>query len=280
MISVKNLFYTYGSENTNNIKAVDDINFSLNDGEVLGIIGKTGSGKSTLVRMLNGLLRPTKGEVILDGKNVHQDFKNSREVFFKVGLVFQYPEHQLFESSVFEDIAFGLRNKGTPEHEINKMVEESAELLGIDKNLLSCSTLSLSGGEKRKCAIAGVLAMKPDVLILDEPTAGLDYLSKKNLIEYLRKYHQKGSKTIIFISHVLEEVIELSTKILVMDSGKSVYYGTSKDLFEDNKKLSNIGLHNNQINQIMSLIKEHGYNIDGPVLTVSQAKNEIIKFLK
>lgn len=280
MISVNNLSYTYEMASNIKFKAVENINFSLVDGDILGIVGKTGSGKSTLVRMLNGLLTPTSGEVILNGKNVHKDFKNSSELFFKVGLVFQYPEHQLFEKTVFDDIAFGLRNKNTSEQEIKKIIEKTITILGIDKNLLSRSPLELSGGEKRKCAIAGVIAMNPEVLILDEPTAGLDYQSKKQLMKCLNDYCKVEKKIVIFISHVLEEVIDISNKLLVMDSGKAEYYGDTKELFKNSTQLKQIGLFNNQITDIMSLISERFPKISRNILTINQAKEEILKLLK
>lgn len=280
MISVNNLSYTYETANNVKTKAVENINFSLVDGDILGIVGKTGSGKSTLVRMLNGLLTPTIGEVILNGKNVHKDLKNSSELFFKVGLVFQYPEHQLFEKTVYDDIAFGLRNKNMLEQEIRKIIEKTITILGIDKNLLSRSPLELSGGEKRKCAIAGVIAMNPEVLILDEPTAGLDYQSKKHLIKCLNNYCKVENKILIFISHVLEEVIDISNKLLVMDSGKAMYYGDTKELFQNSTKLKQIGLFNNQITDIMSLISESFPKISRNILTINQAKEELLKLLK
>ena len=280
MISVNNLSYTYETANNVKNKAVENINFSLVDGDILGIVGKTGSGKSTLVRMLNGLLTPTIGEVILNGKNVHKDLKNSSELFFKVGLVFQYPEHQLFEKTVYDDIAFGLRNKNMLEQEIKKIIEKTITILGIDKNLLSRSPLELSGGEKRKCAIAGVIAMNPEVLILDEPTAGLDYQSKKHLMKCLNNYCKVENKIVIFISHVLEEVIDISNKLLVMDSGKAMYYGDTKELFQNSTKLKQIGLFNNQITDIMSLISESFPKISRNILTINQAKEELLKLLK
>lgn len=280
MISVNNLSYTYETANNIKTKAVENVNFSLVDGDILGIVGKTGSGKSTLVRMLNGLLTPTSGEVILNDKNVHKDFKNSSELFFKVGLVFQYPEHQLFEKTVYDDIAFGLRNKNMLEQEIKDIIEKTINILGIDKNLLSRSPLELSGGEKRKCAIAGIIAMDPEVLILDEPTAGLDYQSKKYLMKCLNDYCKVEKKIVIFISHVLEEIFDISNKLLVMDAGKSLYYGDTKKLFEKSNELKRIGLFNNQITEIMSLVNERYNKVNKNILTVDQAKEELLKLLK
>ena len=213
MIQAKNLYYTYNSDSNTPLKAVENINLSLNNGEILGIIGKTGSGKSTLVQMLSGILRPTRGEVILDGKNIHTDFKNMMEVYFKTGMVFQYPEQQLFSSTVFEDIAFGLRNKGVDEKEIKDRVMEAAKFTDLDPNLLNRSPLELSGGEKRRCAISGVIAMKPEILILDEPTSGLDAKGAKNLIASIFRYHKQEKNIIIFISHIMDEIAKVADKV-------------------------------------------------------------------
>ncbi len=281
MIEARNLSYTYESENNFKTSAVENISFSVNNGEILGILGKTGSGKSTLVQMLNGLLKPLSGEIILNGKNITTDFKNKYEVFSKIGLVFQYPEHQLFESTVFDDIAFGLKNQGLEKPEIHSRVIKIANMLGLNENLLSRSPLSLSGGEKRRCAIAGVMALKPDVLILDEPTAGMDLIGKNFLLKCLLDYHSQEKRSIILISHSVEEIIEVSSKILVLDKGKSVYYGSPGGLFKkDIKYLESLGLNPAQITQVMSLVKAEGYDIPESVLTVNQAQKEILKLLE
>jgi len=281
MIEARNLSYTYESENNFKTSAVENISFSVNNGEILGILGKTGSGKSTLVQMLNGLIKPRSGEVILDGKNINKDFENKYEVFSRIGLVFQYPEHQLFENTVFDDIAFGLKNQGLEKTEIYRQVIKTANTLGLNESLLYRSPLNLSGGEKRRCAIAGVMALKPDVLILDEPTAGMDLNGKKFLIKCLLDYHSRENKSIILISHSVEEITEISSKILVLDKGKSVYYGNPSGLFKkDIKYLESIGLNPAQITQVMSLVKAEGYDIPESVLTVNQAQKEILKLLE
>ncbi len=278
MINVNNLSYTYDLDDAK-LNAVDNLNFSLSKGETLGIIGKTGSGKSTLAKLLNGLLRPTCGEIVLNDKNIFKDFKSPQEVFFKVGLVFQYPEHQLFERTVFDDIAFGPRNKGCSESEVKMLVREAAELLGLSNDLFSKSPLELSGGEKRRCAIAGVLALKPEVLILDEPTAGLDFLGKQSLMGCLKNYHKKEQNIMILISHSMEEIASMTEKVLVMANGKMVCFDTAKNVFKNSQLLENIDLEIPQITKIMNLIRERGFNVSEGILTTHQAQKEILKLL-
>lgn len=280
MIQAKNLYYTYDSNSKTPVKAVENINLAVNKGEILGIIGKTGSGKSTLVQMLSGLLRPTSGEVILNGKNIQTDFKDMREVYFKIGMVFQYPEQQLFGSTVFEDIAFGLRNKGVPEKEINDHILEAAEFTGLNKNLLTRSPLELSGGEKRRCAISGVIAMKPEVLILDEPTSGLDSEGEKSLISSILSYHKKEKNIVIFISHVMEEIAKITDKVLVMDKNHQAFFDTTENVFQNSEKLKSMGLDVPQTTRIISLINKKGYNIDKRIITPQKAQHSIIKLLR
>lgn len=274
MIAAKNISYAYTLANGKKITAVENVSFELGSGEILGIIGKTGSGKSTLVSILAGILKPFSGTVLLDGKDI---FENSSETNFKIGLVFQYPESQLFEDTVFNDIAFAPKNKGLDEKETEKIVKEMALNFGIKEEILKSSPFSLSGGEKRKCAIAGVCAMKPEVLILDEPTAGLDFKSKKALFESIKTYCKKSGKSIIFISHVMEEVIEISDKILMLKDGKTAYCGDKKGFFES---FENIKDFTPEVFNIMKAVKNAGYNVNENILTMSEAKNEIIKLLK
>lgn len=277
MISAKNLSYEYELANGKKINVVDNISFDLEKGKSLGIIGKTGSGKSTLVSMLNGLLKPTKGKVLLNGKDINKDFKNKQEVKFKIGLVFQYPENQLFESTVYEDIAFGLKNKGLDNYKIKLEIEEISQLLKISKKVLDSSAFSLSGGEKRKCALAGTLVLKPEILILDEPTSALDFNVKTNLLKCLKNYCKKEKNSVVFISHVIEEVVEIADDILVMDKGKSIYYGKTNNLLS---KCENIEIKMPQIFEIMSVINSRGYNVSKNIFSLSQAKEELLKLLK
>jgi len=277
MISAENLFYTYELANNTKINAVENVSFNLEKGKALGIVGKTGSGKSTLVSMLNGLLVPTKGKVFLNSKDINKDFKNKQEVKFKIGLVFQYPENQLFESSVYDDIAFGLRNKGLDDYKIKLEIEEVSETLQISKKVINSSPFSLSGGEKRKCALAGTLVLKPEVLILDEPTSALDFNVKMNLLNCLKNYCKKEKNSVVFISHVMEEVVEIADDILVMKDGKSAYYGKTTDLFNE---YENIEIKVPQILEIMSIINSKGYNVSKNIFSLSEAKEELLKLLK
>ena len=276
MIEVKNLTYTYKTENKIQKPTVQNVSFSLAKGEVLGILGKTGSGKSTLIQMLGGILKPDSGEVLLNGRNVLKE-----NVGFKVGLVFQHPEQQLFENTVFDDIAFGLRNQNYGEKEIQETVEKTANILGIPKDILGRFPLSLSGGEKRRCAIAGIIALKPEILVLDEPTAGMDFQGKMSLIECLENYHKHEENSIIIVSHVLEEIVKVCDKVLIMNEGKAIYFGSIQDLLKINtQSLHAIGIEPLQITKIMNLIKDKGFNVSENILTVNQAKKEIVKLLK
>ena len=279
MINVNNLSYTYYLDNASKLNAVNNLSFSVSNGESLGIIGRTGSGKSTLAKLLNGLLRPTSGEVILNNKNISKDFRNPQEIFFKVGLVFQYPEHQLFEQTVFDDIAFGPRNKGLRESDVKISVQEAAEFVGLSKDLFSKTPLALSGGEKRRCAIAGVLALKPEVLVLDEPTSGLDFFGKQMLIECLKNYHKKENNIIILISHSMEEIASMAQRVLVMEKGKMVCLDSTQNVFKDFQTLERLGLESPQITKVISLIKERGFNVSESILTTRQARQEILKLL-
>ena len=274
MIAAKNLSYAYTLANGKKINAVENVSFELASGEILGIIGKTGSGKSTLVSVLAGILKPFSGTVLLDGKDI---FENASEMNFKIGLVFQYPEYQLFEDTVFNDIAFAPKNKGLNEKETEKIVKEMALTFGIKEEILKNSPFNLSGGEKRKCAIAGVCAMKPEVLILDEPTAGLDFKSKKALFDSIKAYCKKSNQSVIFISHVMEEIIEISDKILMLKNGKTAYYGAKNSFYEN---FENIKDFTPEVFNIMKSVKNAGYNVSENILTMSTAKNEIMKLLK
>ena len=273
MIAAKNLSYAYTLANGKKITAVEDVSFELSSGEILGIIGKTGSGKSTLVSVLAGILKPLSGSVLLGGKDI---FENASEINFKIGLVFQYPEYQLFEDTVYNDIAFAPKNKGLNEKETEKIVKEMALAFGIKEEILKSSPFNISGGEKRKCAIAGVCAMKPEILILDEPTAGLDFKSKKALFDSIKTYCKKSGQSVIFISHVMEEIIEISDKILMLKNGKTSYYGDKKGFFEN---FENIKDFTPEVFNIMKTVKNAGYNVSENVLTMSEAKNEIMKLL-
>lgn len=279
-LDIKNLSYIYNQGTALEKKAVDNVSLSVNDGEIVGIIGHTGCGKSTFVQMLNGIMRPTSGNIFLYGKDIWKDYKNRKEVYFKVGLVFQYPEKQLFSQTVYEDIAFGPRNQGFNEKEVEEKVFESLEFVGMEKTFLKRSPFELSGGEKRRVAIAGIFAMNPSILILDEPTSGLDPLSKENIINNILDYHSKRRGAVIFISHSMEEIARISDKVVVMDRGVIKMVGTPESIFCKYDNLKNINLDVPQITKIVSNIYDSGYNIDKKVVTVEKGTDEILRLLR
>ncbi|MEE0858642.1 MAG: energy-coupling factor transporter ATPase [Acutalibacteraceae bacterium] len=279
VIEVKNLSYKYGIGTPFEKTAVNDVSFSINKGEVVGVIGHTGSGKSTLVQMLNGLIKPTSGNVILENKDIWEKPKEIRNVRFKVGMVFQYPEYQLFEDTVAKDIAYGPTNMGLSEIEIKERVRTSADFVGLDNELLEKSPFDLSGGEKRRVAIAGVVAMDPEVLILDEPTAGLDPKGRELLLAQIQSYHRKRENTILFVSHSMEDIARLSDKVLVMNSGKLEFFDTPHKVFAKGNELKKMGLKIPQITQIMNTLYESGYNVKSGVLTVEEAVSQLLPLL-
>ena len=273
MISFKNVCYTYGKSDN---FSLSKINFDVRKGEILGILGKTGSGKSTIINLLSGLLKPSEGNIFLDSKNI-SDLKN--ELYSKIGILFQYPEKQLFSKTIYDDIAFGLRNRDTDENTIKKRISEIIGFLNINENLLSKSHMNLSGGEKRKCALAGILVTCPQVLILDEFTAGLDAASAFKLTEYIKNYRLQKNATIIFVSHVMEEAAYLSDKILIMNLGKQVAFGSAKEIFKQDKKLLKLGLDIPDISKIINKVNEAGYRIPFEI-QIEKAKIQILEYLK
>lgn len=279
VINVENVGFVYSQGTSFEKKALDDVSFEIEEGELVGIIGHTGSGKSTLVQLLNGLLRPTEGKIYLNGKDIWEKPKKIREVRFKVGMVFQYPEYQLFEETVRKDISFGPRNMGLPDDEIEKRVINAAKFTGIRDDQLESSPFDLSGGEKRRAAIAGVIAMDPDVLILDEPTAGLDPLGRDALLSQIVDYHRVRKNTVLLVSHSMEDIARIADRILVMSKGKKLMLDTAKNVFSRGKELESVGLRVPQITKIMMLLRENGINVDTSVLTVERGFNEIINSL-
>lgn len=273
MISFKEVYYKY--DKSDNF-SLSNINFNIDKGESLGIIGKTGSGKSTIIHLLSRLLEPFQGNIFLEGKNIN-NFKN--QLYSKIGVLFQYPEKQLFSKTIYDDIAFGLRNKNTDENIINEKILEIAKFLNIDESLLNKSHMNLSGGEKRKCALAGILVTHPQVLILDEFTAGLDAASAMKLIKYIKNYKEKEKATIIFVSHVMEEVAYLSDKILILNLGKQIAFGDSKEVFKKIKNFPSLGLDIPDVCKIIDIINEKGYDIPFEIQT-ERAKIQILKYLK
>lgn len=281
MMKINNLNYIYNANTPFEKKALDNINLEINEGEFIGLIGHTGSGKSTLVQHLNGLMKPSSGDIIIDGVNITTKDANLKEIRQKVGLVFQYPEHQLFEETIYKDIAFGPKNLGLNEEEVNKRVKESMELVGLDfEELKDRSPFELSGGQKRRVAIAGVIAMKPKILVLDEPTAGLDPSGRDEILGEIQKLYEKEGITIVLVSHSMEDVARLVDRILVMHKGKLEIDGKTRDVFRRADELENLGLGVPQITKFMRIFKEKGNDVKDDVLTVNEAKEEILKFLR
>ncbi len=281
IMKINNLNYIYNPNTPFEKKALDDINIEINAGEFIGLIGHTGSGKSTLVQHLNGLMKPTSGSITIDDINITEKDANLRLVRQKVGLVFQYPEHQLFEETIYKDIAFGPKNLGLSDQEVLTRVKDSMEQVGLDfESLKDRSPFELSGGQKRRVAIAGVLAMKPKILVLDEPTAGLDPNGRDEILGEIQKLYEKEGITIILVSHSMEDVAKLVDRILVMHRGKLAMDGETRDIFRRADELEQLGLGVPQITKFMKIYKEKGNDVKETILTVEEAKEEIIKYLR
>lgn len=280
ILELKNICYTYGVGTPFEKKAVNDVSFSVNKGELIGIIGHTGSGKSTLVQMLNGLMKPTSGQVLLDGVDIWDKPKEIRKIRFKVGMVFQYPEYQLFEETVYKDIAFGPTNKGLSAEEIDKEVRRAARFTGLKDELLDKSPFDLSGGEKRRAAIAGVIAMDPDVLVLDEPTAGLDPMGRDVLLSQIVRYHKERQNTVLLVSHSMEDIARVADRIVVMNKSKLVMFDETQKVFARGDELEKIGLRIPQITKIMSQLRKRGLDVPEGILTVDSAVDYLLPFIK
>ena len=276
IIQVKNLTHTYGAGTPFRRCAVEHMNFDVNEGEFLGIIGHTGSGKSTLIQHLNGLLRPTEGQILLHGRDIWAEPKKIRDVRFRVGLVFQYPEYQLFEETVYKDIAFGPANQGKTGDELDRAVREAARLVGIRDDQLEKSPFELSGGQKRRVALAGVLAMEPEVLVLDEPTAGLDPAGRDNLMANIRDYHRNKGRTIILVSHSMDEIARNADRILVLKSAHVLMQGTPAEVFARGEELLSAGLDVPQITRIAMALKRRGVDIDPAVYTAEDLERQLL----
>ncbi|MCL2592587.1 MAG: energy-coupling factor transporter ATPase [Defluviitaleaceae bacterium] len=278
-IEVKNLTHIYSENTAFEKKAVDDMNFKINKGEFVGLIGHTGSGKSTLVQHLNGLLKPSSGNVYIDGEEIHTNKKTLRAARQKVGLVFQYPEHQLFETTVYKDVAFGPKNMKLSEEEIDRRVKTALALVGVSQELFEKSPFELSGGQKRRVAIAGVLAMEPEVLVMDEPMAGLDPKGRDEILSQIKTLHEKLNNTIIIVSHSMEDISKITDRILVLDKGKLKYEGTPREVFKNAYELEKIGLMAPQISYLIKALNERCFEIKDDIYTVDEALEEISKLL-
>ena len=280
IIDIKNLSFVYNPNTPFEKKALDNINLQVREGEFIGLIGHTGSGKSTLVQHLNCLIKPMSGDLIIDGENVNSKDISLKSIRQKVGLVFQYPEYQLFEETIYKDIAFGPKNLNLPEEEIEKRVREAMESVGLDYEMRERSPFELSGGQKRRVAIAGVIAMKPKLLVLDEPTAGLDPHGRDEILGEIQNIFKRDKISIILVSHSMEDVARLSDRIIVMDKGKITMDGEKRQVFKRVEELEKINLGVPQITKFMKAFRDRGNDVREDVLTVEEAKEEIIRYLR
>lgn len=280
ILSVKDVSFVYSQKTPFEHTAVENVSFDVDQGDFIGIIGHTGSGKSTLVQMLNGLLKPTSGSITLDGIDIWDKPKEIRKIRFRVGLVFQYPEYQLFEETVEKDISFGPMNMGLSEEEIKERVHSAAQFVGLDTELLQKSPFDLSGGEKRRAAIAGVIAMDPDILILDEPCAGLDPLGRDVLLAQIYRYHKQRGNTVLFVSHSMEDVAAVCDKALVMNRSRLEMYDACERIFSQGDRLSAMGLRVPQITAIVDDLIAAGFPLRQGTLTVENAVHDITEYMK
>lgn len=275
-IKLEHINYVYGEGTAYEKHALKDINLEIPDGQFVGIIGHTGSGKSTLIQHLNGLIKATSGEIYYNGENIYADGYSMKELRSHVGLVFQYPEYQLFEADVLSDVCFGPKNLGLPEEEVKARSLEALHQVGLKEKHYDKSPFDLSGGQKRRVAIAGILAMHPEVLILDEPTAGLDPKGRDDILDQIQKLHKERGITVILVSHSMEDVAKYVDRIIVMDHGCMKFDGEPKKVFEHYKELESIGLAAPQVTYVMQTLKEKGFDVDVHAITIEEAKQSIL----
>lgn len=280
VLKTEKLCYTYSTGTILENTAIKDINIDIEKGELIGIIGHTGSGKSTLIQHFNGLLKPTSGTISVNGNNIWADKSKIRQVRFTVGLCFQYPEYQLFEETVEKDIAFGPKNMGLKEDEIKKRVHEAAEFVGLKESYLEKSPFDLSGGEKRRVAIAGVMAMEPQILILDEPCAGLDPKGRDTVLSLIRNYREKTGSTVMIVSHSMEDIAKIATKVLVLNKGEVAMYGTVDEVYSHGEELAEMGLSIPEMTKLFIKLREKGYNVRTNIYTVEEGRKELLSLLK
>lgn len=276
IIRVDNLTHTYGVGTPFQRSAVEGLSLDIRRGEFLGIIGHTGSGKSTLIQHLNGLLKPSSGTISLDGTDIWAEPKKIRQVRFRVGLVFQYPEYQLFEDTVRKDVAFGPKNMGLAAHEVERRVLAAIEAVGLDASVLDKSPFALSGGQKRRVAIAGVMAMEPEVLILDEPTAGLDPHGRESILQLLRDYHERRGSTVVLVSHSMEDIARNAQRIIVLSKGGVYMEGTPAQVFARAEELEAVGLDVPQSTKIAAALRRRGMTVDGSIFTVDALERALL----
>ena len=281
IITTENLTHKYGVGTPFEKTALDNVSVGIEDGDYVGVIGHTGSGKSTLISHFNAILKPTSGRVYVDGEDLWQENKLKRiQTRFKVGLVFQYPEYQLFEDTVYNDIAFGSKNMGLSDNDIEQRVLKAIEFVGLDKKYLEKSPFDLSGGQKRRVAIAGVMAMSPKVLVLDEPAAGLDPKGRDEILARIREYHQETKSTVLLVSHSMEDIAKNAHSIIVMNRAKCMMHASVKEVFEKAEELEKIGLDIPQITKVFISLNKLGYKVSSDIYTVDDARDEILRCLK
>ena len=276
-IKLENVSFTYSPNTAFEIHALKNINLEIKDGEFIGLIGHTGSGKSTLVQHLNGLMKATAGAICYNGENIYGEGYSMKNLRSKVGLVFQYPEHQLFEVDVLTDVCFGPKNQGLSKEEAEARAKKALQLVGLKEKYYKQSPFELSGGQKRRVAIAGVLAMEPEVLVLDEPTAGLDPKGRDEILDQLKRIHQERGITIILVSHSMEDVAKYVSRIIVMNQGEAMYDGTPKEVFSHYKELEKVGLAAPQVTYIMHALAENGFGVGTDATTIEEATEEIFR---
>ncbi len=278
-IIIDKLQYVYSPQTAYEKHALKDVNLIINDGEFVGLIGHTGSGKSTLIQHLNGLLRSTGGKIYFNGQDIYEKDFSMKYLRSKVGLVFQYPEHQLFETTVYKDVSFGPKNLGLDQLEVDMRTYEAIKMVGLGEDMIDASPFELSGGQKRRVAIAGVLAMKPEVLILDEPTAGLDPKGRDEILDQINKLHKESNITIVLVSHSMEDVAKYADKLVVMNKGSVVFQDTPHKVFEHYKELEMMGLAAPQVTYVMHELKDRGIPVRTDATTIEEAREEILRYL-
>lgn len=280
VLKTENLTHLYENGMAGAVAAIEDVNIEIERGEIVGVIGHTGSGKSTLLQHLNGLLKPDSGRVLLDGEDINRDKKTLRAARFKVGLCFQYPEYQLFEETVYKDIAFGPKNMGLDGDEIDRRVRRAAEFVGLSAEHLEKSPFDLSGGEKRRAAIAGVMAMEPEVLILDEPTAGLDPKGREVILSLVHTYREKTGSTVILVSHSMEDVARIADRVLVLNNSHVAMFGTVQEVYSHTDELEQMGLAVPQITRIFKRLRQQGFDVSDTVFTVDSGVDELMRYFE
>ena len=279
-IELKEVSYVYGAGTPMEVRALDHVSLTIPDGQFIGLIGHTGSGKSTLIQHLNGLIKATEGDILYNGRSIYEEGFSMKELRSKVGLVFQYPEHQLFETDVFADVCFVPKNLGLDKEEIRARAREALDIVGMDPSYDEASPFELSGGQKRRVAIAGVLAMKPEVLILDEPTAGLDPKGRDEILDQVALLHREQKITVVLVSHSMEDVAKYVDRIIVMNHGQAVFDGVPKEVFKQYKELEKIGLAAPQVTYIVHRLRERGFPISDDITTVEEARRAILEGIR